>query len=162
MPKTSYTTSQQKQLRTDFEPVAAQYRHFKHWKTGLSFGFMACLALFFCIDFLPSNLTFIWLFSFLALFVLFWLVTIVLSLRMNALFMCPGCIYPLKELHTYCPECGHAGLVPAVSHWLSTTPAHCTACSKDLVITSGKDGGSRQYTIRACSHCGLYLDDEGL
>lgn len=69
---------------------------------------------------------------------------------------CPGCGKDLeKELGRYCPECGHPdGVQPAV--WFRS--AKCEICGMGLRYHKGE----RAFKIRACTHCGLPLDDEGI
>lgn len=69
---------------------------------------------------------------------------------------CPGCRRNLREwgLGRYCPECGSQPLQPAGL----LTAAHCPACKKSIRY---KRRNSRQFVIRACTHCGLKLDEQG-
>lgn len=89
-----------------------------------------------------------------AAFFICWLVLVVIAITRSEL-ECPACHGNLvsRQLGSYCPECGVGGLKPG--GWF--TSPHCNACDKTL-----RRGKSRQYRIRACTHCGLVLDERGL
>jgi hypothetical protein len=66
----------------------------------------------------------------------------------------PGCDNLLEGIGRYCPECGGTPLKRGTRFF---EPPECTVCGK--ILSSGK---CRRYSIRACTHCGLVLDDAGL
>jgi len=67
---------------------------------------------------------------------------------------CPACRNELQRgFGSYCPECGSRSLDAA--GWFRTP--HCSACGRDM-----RRGKTRRYRIRACTHCGAWLDDKGL
>jgi predicted RNA-binding Zn-ribbon protein involved in translation (DUF1610 family) len=68
---------------------------------------------------------------------------------------CPACHGDLnsRELGSYCPECGAAGLKPG--GWFQAP--YCESCDKSL-----RRSRAQRYRIRACTHCGLMLDETGL
>jgi RNA polymerase subunit RPABC4/transcription elongation factor Spt4 len=67
---------------------------------------------------------------------------------------CPACHNSfLGEIGEYCPECGSASLEPA--NWLGAW--HCNSCGKNLW-----GGKNRSFRYKACTHCGVFLDDKGL
>ena len=68
---------------------------------------------------------------------------------------CPACHNRVdsRELGRYCPECGSGNLEPGV--WLC--PPTCRVCGKTMYRGKG-----RRYKIRACTHCGVGLDDKGV
>jgi hypothetical protein len=69
---------------------------------------------------------------------------------------CPACHNALDgSFGAYCPECG-AGTFPR-SNWLY--PPTCLSCG--TTMRRGRKG-SRKYRIRACTHCGVFLDTKGL
>lgn len=69
---------------------------------------------------------------------------------------CPACGQRLiGDAGSFCPECGEPG--PSARGWLGGR--RCKSCGGG--IRRGK-GGTRQYVIRACTHCGTWLDDRGL
>jgi predicted RNA-binding Zn-ribbon protein involved in translation (DUF1610 family) len=67
---------------------------------------------------------------------------------------CPSCNNPIltRFLGHYCPECGSRQLEPG--NWLRLP--RCTACGKHI-----RFGRGRHFTIRACTHCGVFLDEKG-
>jgi hypothetical protein len=68
---------------------------------------------------------------------------------------CPGCHNTIDaRFDRFCPECGNASLRPG--KWQLP---HCSTCGKDMKIVRG---GKRLYKIRACTFCGLMLDEQGL
>ncbi len=68
--------------------------------------------------------------------------------------VCPCCANQLNDrLGPFCPECGARALQPA--GWL--LPRKCTECRRRMWR-----GKSRIFRIRACTACGLWLDDKGL
>jgi hypothetical protein len=80
--------------------------------------------------------------------------TVVLLVILSPVPNCPACHNALDQgLGDYCPECGarHA------SAWRLVHAPSCLSCGK---IISRRRG--RQYKIRACTHCGVPLDDKGL
>lgn len=67
---------------------------------------------------------------------------------------CPGCHNDLaRGLGAYCPECGARSLQQ--NKWLGT--GYCLSCGKELL-----QGKGHRYKVRACTHCGLFLDARGL
>jgi len=69
---------------------------------------------------------------------------------------CPGCLIDLgARLGAFCPECGSPSLQPG--SWFRAPK--CDACGKTM---SKGSKGRRRYTIHACTHCGLMLDEKGL
>jgi hypothetical protein len=69
---------------------------------------------------------------------------------------CPACRNQVdsKRFGTYCPECGSEQLKSG--SWLSS-PA-CGACGKSM----WRRRNGRRYKIRACTHCGVFLDGKGI
>jgi hypothetical protein len=67
---------------------------------------------------------------------------------------CPAChnLF-LGSIGECCPECGSASLEPG--DWLGIR--HCNSCGKDL-----RGGKNRNFRYKACTHCGVFLDDKGL
>jgi hypothetical protein len=69
---------------------------------------------------------------------------------------CPNCGKNLGDLFgPYCPEC-----LGALSPGSTKAEANCTSCGKTLRNSGGKKG--RNFGICGCSHCGVWLDKEGL
>ena len=69
--------------------------------------------------------------------------------------ICPGCGAALdKGFVHYCPECGSQRLSPGRDGSMK-----CEDCGG--AMRHGR-GGQRHWTVRACTTCGLALDDEGV
>ncbi|MBF9140943.1 hypothetical protein [Hymenobacter properus] len=148
--KAPYTDGERSHLRASFEQVSAEYRRQKRlggWCMGGLFLGMVLLQV------VPGSIQsgggiLIGL-GLLAVLIML----LVTGLRMAGLLLCPGCHQKLEEIGAYCPECGSHGLKPG--GWFSSP--HCPTCNRKMRRNKG-----RHYTIRACSHCGLYLDEKGL
>ena len=68
--------------------------------------------------------------------------------------ICPACRHSfIDDIEDCCPECGSPSL--DMRDWRGAR--HCNFCGKDLV--SGKN---RNFKHRACTHCGVLLDEKGL
>ena len=132
------------ELRERFRPIAELYRRFQRFK-GALFGIgVGCI---FLMKVLPEGLARWWfaggfLVSFLVL-----LISIFLSTMPN----CPNCHVRLTQrFGAFCPECGSLGVQNF--GWFRGT--RCLSCGRAV---RGK--GVR---IRACTHCGVMLDEKGL
>jgi hypothetical protein len=67
---------------------------------------------------------------------------------------CPACTEHVdRGFGRFCPECG----APALQHRDWYQPPKCAACGREMM----KGKGPPQYIIRACTHCGIVLDDVG-
>jgi hypothetical protein len=146
---TDYTPDELLAFRERFRPLAD---HYKRRCRVASFGaalFVLCLIL--CIilpTVLPKHLSVyfwvagicVWLFAFLAA---------------PLVPECPACHNKLDAAPgPFCPECGSRSV--KTEGWFRLP--RCESCGKSL--TKGK--GGRRYKIRACTHCGVRLDERGL
>ena len=71
----------------------------------------------------------------------------------NLRLRCPSCkrsLTPAKG--RYCPQCGDEAY-QAGSGW-------CDGCGSRIEEGSGDD--ARSYRVRGCTHCGVFLDGQGL
>jgi hypothetical protein len=90
---------------------------------------------------------------------IFLIVTGIISIAVAAFSLqkklkCPACHNSfVGEIGEYCPECGSALLEPA--NLLGAR--HCNSCGKNLL-----GGKNRSFRYKACTHCGVFLDDKGL
>lgn len=67
---------------------------------------------------------------------------------------CPACHNSfLGQIGEHCPECGYVSLEPP--NWFGAR--HCNSCGKNLL-----GGKNRSFRYKACTHCGVFLDDKGL
>ncbi len=133
-------------LREIFRPMATRYR--RHMRTayivvGVSF---ACILLGMV---LPKTL-FPW---FLGGFFVCWL-TLLFFAFLSPLPDCPVCHNRLdRDFGAFCPECGARALQPG--SWFRAP--QCLSCGRAM-----RRGKSRGYSIRACTHCGVMLEERGL
>ena len=68
--------------------------------------------------------------------------------------LCPGCGNEMEHpLGGYCPECGGGPLRPAGPFGATA----CLTCGRALRYRKG-----RKFKVRACTDCGLVLDEKGL
>jgi len=69
--------------------------------------------------------------------------------------ICPAChnFLDKKTFGPYCPECGAKGLEPV--GWFCQ--ASCSSCGRRF-----RRGKGRGIRIRACTHCGVWLDERGV
>jgi hypothetical protein len=71
----------------------------------------------------------------------------------NLRLRCPSCRKALTPAKGhYCPQCGAEGYEPG--------SRRCEVCSGRIEEESGDD--ARGYRVRGCTHCGVFLDTEGL
>ena len=139
------TIEERTRLREMFAPTANWYRYsvrFGMCCVGLAFTSILFGALF------PKSM-FNWTMG-------GFLVSWVLLVSMILLYprpVCPGCKNKLEGgFGPFCPECGAQAL--AFSRW---SPPRCSACRREM-----RRRKARHYRIRACTYCGLWLDDKGL
>jgi hypothetical protein len=146
---TDYSDEERARFREVFAPRAARYR--RHSRLSLLIGCCAFVGWMAAIRFLPG-------------FGLEW-VGGILFLGMLALLLfgsfsqpsleCPACYSDVdsRQLGRFCPECGSEQF--RTRSWLLAP--NCDSCG--AVPRRGK---SRGYSIRACTHCGVLLDDRGV
>lgn len=146
--ETDYSPEELQSLREQFRPLAGRWRSFVRLQQrliALWIGIVICLF-FFRIQWLLPVAVVLYMAAFaLGIFMEF-------SLKL----CCPGCQNNLeRELGDYCPECGHRGGMQSPG-WLRGMK--CDRCGMTLSYQKGR----RAFKIRACTHCGLPLDEEGI
>ena len=146
-PGAEYTPEEQARFREEFRPLAARYRRRVRLAYGVVVVGVAALALGFALPGRAGG----WA---AGVFLVCWAILfgwMVFRVRL----LCPGCSGDMegRRLGPYCPVCGHRSL--SSGDWLQAT--RCTDCGKRL-----RRGRQRFYKIRACTHCGLVLDERGL
>jgi predicted RNA-binding Zn-ribbon protein involved in translation (DUF1610 family) len=138
---------EQTEFREKFKPLAARYR--RYWRVayvalgiGLVCGFLLRLVISATME--------EWLFGvFFAGLVIFACIA-----SLAPVLKCPACHNRLDvEFGEFCPECGERALQRGTRYH----QAQCLVCGRTL-----SRGKSRHYKIRACTHCGVQLDEEGL
>ena len=144
-----YSEEQRVHFREAFRSRAECYRRYS--RCSLAIGFVAFIVWIASLEILPKlGLQWVCFALFAGLFGLH-----IYGWYKRPLLECPACHNPLdsQQLGTYCPECGSGQLKPG--SWL-LSPS-CNACGQTM-----RRGKGRGYKIRACTHCGVFLDDKGL
>jgi RNA polymerase subunit RPABC4/transcription elongation factor Spt4 len=116
--------------------------------------FLAGFAAVFC-SFLIFKPPATWLFIAGFVLVAVGLIFIAITATMfQSQLICPACHNRfLDEINEYCPQCGSASV--EMRRWRGAW--HCNFCNKDLV-----PGKRRNFKYKACTHCGVLLDEKGL
>lgn len=141
-----YSAEDRLRMLATFSSAAADYRRRGHVSSCVLGGFTGSILLAMVLQ----NSLSPW---FMTSAMLLWLIGVGTSLIAPRL-VCPGCFNNVDHsLGAYCPECGSRQL--QLGNWFRA--AYCTACRKSLRRHKG-----RHYRIRACTHCGLLLDEKGL
>jgi hypothetical protein len=136
--------------REEFRPIAERYRfHGRIIKSAgcgffLSIGSTAVLA-----SIVPGWLSVTY---FLIPVLTFWSIAVLAILSAPEL-VCPACAGRLTAIRRYCPECGCESF-QRDSFWGGL---QCAGCHKTL-----RSGKHRNYRIKACTRCGVMLDEQGL
>ena len=142
-----FSPEEQARFREMFAPIAQQYRKGSR-RAYVILGVGAAIIL---TGFLLPKIYTGWV---VGAFFLCWLALLIFAFTRPSL-ECPAChgVLDSRELGSFCPECGASNLKPG--GWFRAP--HCEVCGKSL-----RRGKSRQFTIRACTHCGVILDEKGL
>jgi len=142
---TDYTADEVAKFQEEYRPLVADYR--RHARIA-GFGMASFFLCIFLGMILPKTL----FFYFWAAGICSWFFIV---FAMKRVPKCPACHNsPDVGFGVFCPECGCRTLEPSDS-WFSRAPK-CRSCGKRM-----RKGKSRGYKIRACTHCGLRLDDRG-
>jgi hypothetical protein len=72
---------------------------------------------------------------------------------------CPSCQKRLEVLKRYCPSCGTDGLHKVNAIPQTRPTLRCDQCQKDYYPFTGVN---RKYLIRYCTHCDVFLDNDGV
>jgi predicted RNA-binding Zn-ribbon protein involved in translation (DUF1610 family) len=140
---TDYAPEDIAAFRERFRPIAERYRR----RSGVALvgvpAFFLCLALSVA---LPKHLSmYFWVAGFCSYFFF-----IFATPRTPD---CPACHTKLDSGYgVFCPYCGRRSLQPA---GLFLRPPRCKECGRTVMPQT-------LYTIRACTHCGVMLDEKGL
>lgn len=143
---TDYSADEVARFQETYRPLVADYRrHARIARFGMA-AFFSCIIL----GMISPKTFFIY---FWAAGICSWFFIVFVIKRVPP---CPACHNsPEVGFGLFCPECGSRTLGPSDS-WFSGAPK-CRSCGKSM-----RSGKSRGYKIRACTHCGLRLDDRGL
>ncbi len=147
---TDYSPAELSRLREMFKPQAHRHRNWSrtgYIVIGIAFAFML-------LGFVLQNISLHWtqrviLGGFLACWI-----TLMIIAFLFPVPWCPGCHNRIdRGFGAFCPECGARSLERG--SWCRAP--HCSSCGRAM----GR-GKSRGYSIHACTHCGVKLDDAGL
>ena len=140
-----YQPEELARLRAEFRLLAQHYRRCRCIGAICVAIFMICVLLFMTF---PKYEFYYGVCAFTS-----WLAGILLAIG-SPVPNCPACHNALDQgIDTYCPECGAHAIQR--DGWF-TAPS-CLSCRKKLTRRK-----TRHYTIRACTHCGVMLDDKGI
>ena len=143
---TDMSPKEQADLREAFRSAALRYRRHGHVVGFIVLGAIGVVSLGFI---LPRRF-FSWI---MGGFITCWLAGLI-AMALSPGLRCPGCRRKIDDGYgQFCPECGVRALEPR--GWPQVP--RCSSCQRAL------DWHKRRgYQIRACTHCGLWLDDKGL
>jgi hypothetical protein len=145
-PVAEYSAGERASFREAFRPLARRYRRARTIAYLCLASALGCLVL---VIVLPAHPL---LFPIAAACVFFLAALFFAGLR--PWLACPACQDALdQEFGPYCPECGTKMLHSEKESQLG----HCASCRRTL---NGRL--LRRYWIRACTHCGMHLDERGL
>jgi hypothetical protein len=146
-----YSTEERTHFREVFAPKAERFRQYSRRALATALG--AVIVWFFAIMFLPR----VGLFWVCGVLMIVFLGMFVYGLYTRPPLECPACRNLLDSwnLGCYCPECGSDQLKKGGL----LQPPSCGACSKTMYR---RKGGGYKYKIRACTYCGVFLDDRGV
>jgi hypothetical protein len=145
--RSRFSPDEQNRCCEFFAPSLAKYRS----RTRLSHAiFVVGITFMFIVFLLPKT----YVGWGLGAVLVCWLGLVIIAIMQSKL-ECPGCGGNImsRDLENFCSECGAANLKPR--GWF--TSPHCESCGKTL-----RRRKTRQYRVRACTHCGLMLDEKGL
>ena len=157
-----YTEKELKQFYEQFVPLAQRHRHLNlrlKIIMALSFGLIIIFGIVLwgivlnnfenIPEWLPAIMLFLVLLLPLIVYILF------VAIPLSRLDKCPSCNnhLSLTKLGDYCPECGKSQFDK--SNWV--LGPKCKDCGKWLKY----DKRGRHYKIRFCTHCGVFLDENG-
>jgi predicted RNA-binding Zn-ribbon protein involved in translation (DUF1610 family) len=147
---TDLSPGERTRLQQAFRTAAASYRHRQRMCSYALFGFFGWGVAFM---FFGGVLHVAWVRWLFVPAMICWMVFFGLPITAPTM-ACPSCGNDMEHrFGRYCPECGADGLQRAP--WLPNN--ECISCGKTLRHHKG-----RHYKIRACTHCGLWLDEDGL
>ena len=155
----SYSAAERAALKERFASIAAETRRIGGIGIYGIYGFLTCIiaagaTTIVGIGYLNKTISDAWVVAFAVPAFLCFAFAMIVAMRQPRLD-CPGCTNRIDTgFGPYCPECGARQLEAA--RGLFGSP-RCYACQKEMVVQR-----TRRYSIRACTYCGLMLDDEGL
>jgi hypothetical protein len=145
----TFTPEQVAQFRSTFKPQADRYRLYS------SLFIPSCLLLF------GGGVLFQFCHGWAKIIPILTLAAgalLLLAVMFVPMPKCPGCGRRFSSsITTHCPECGRASVTQRPGGLFRPPQHKCEGCGKELWAGKG-----RTFKIRACTQCGVILDDEGL
>jgi hypothetical protein len=139
---------EQAELRATFAPVAREYRRRMRVAKFVVAAALGCLLLGLVVPKLLDP----WA---VAGFLSCWVMLVSIAF-LSPKLLCPACANKIdKGLGPFCPECGADALQRG--GWFRAP--RCSTRGRAMQVGRGN---ARGYKIRACTHCGMWLDDKGL
>ena len=143
---TEIPPEEQVELRESFKPLARQSRRSRRIAEIIIAVAFGCVLL----GFVVPKAYFPWV---MGGFFVCW-VTLVSMTFFSPPLLCPACHNKVDAgFGLFCPECGARALQPG--SWFRAP--HCSVCGREM-----HRGKGRHFSVRACTYCGVWLDDEGL
>jgi len=151
-----YSPEDQNRFREIFAADLKQYRSAdRRYANPLLVVFLVGVAAIVCSYLLSSQPPIKWLLGAGIVLIAGVLVSVAIAASsLEKQLKCPACHNPfIDDIGECCPECGSASLAPAGAFGA----LYCNSCGKKLI--SGKN---RNFRYKACTHCGVFLDEKGL
>ncbi len=149
MPDNRYTEEEQRKLREEFAPKAEQYRRIQLPYIAFSIWVLVLTSIVMSTMQVPAD------YADLAITIFSMVSWVIFQYAIKPGITCPGCLNNTLswKLGEFCPRCGGGPIKQG--EW--PTDPTCQACG-------AKHGWPRRqrYATRACTHCGLFLDDTGI
>lgn len=143
---TEIPPEEQKRLQEAFQQSARQYRRNRRI-AGIVFALSFGSLLF---SFALPKAYFPWA---IGAFIACWVIVVGAAIFSPPL-RCPACQNKVEDgFGPFCPECGTYALQSGT--WFRAP--RCSACNREM-----RHRKTRHYTVRACTHCGVWLDDKGV
>jgi RNA polymerase subunit RPABC4/transcription elongation factor Spt4 len=151
-----YSPGELNQFREIFATDLKRYRAIdRRYAYQLLVVFLVGVAALACGYLLPSQPPNKWLLGVGIVLIAGVLVSVaVAASSLEKQLKCPAChnLF-IDDIGEHCPECGSASLARGGAFGA----LHCNSCGKKLIT-----GKNRSFRYKACTHCGVFLDEKGL
>src|SRR5262249_52129537 len=156
---TDYTPEEQVQFQQAFRALLERHRYYPKRITYSIGAYIALSFVFFTNIFPEASLPI----ALLGYIIGFLALLLVLILYVWRSLKCPACHNCLDwGFGDYCPECGNKALQQHMVWWNSGDERKCASCSRTLQQFEGARTSTKSYRIRACTYCGVKLDERGV
>jgi RNA polymerase subunit RPABC4/transcription elongation factor Spt4 len=151
-----YSPEEQRQFEQIFATDLKRYRATdRRYANPLLVVFLVGVAAVACAYLLSSQPPNKWLLGFGIVLIAGALVSVaVAASSLEKQLKCPAChnLF-IDDIGEYCPECGSASLARGGAFGAR----YCNSCGNKLIT-----GKNRSFRYKACTHCGVFLDQKGL